>query len=341
MTLYSVDSPQVSRMKFLETIQKHETEFPTEREELLEADKSAVPPGDNVPPAVLAVPDLRIGAPRSVAGSSARQTSPSERTNGNGKPKTLVPIDPDALSLLPDVNSVSVNVEQVNPRLVSITQPRSPYCEEYRNLRTQILNRSKKRKLQAIVVASVGPSEGKSVTAANLSWLFAQTDGVRVLIIDSDLRRPSLSGYLGVQSSSGLSDVLAGKASLTDAMVRLEPAGLYVLPGGEARSDVAELISGPRFAEILKEARSYFDFVIIDAPPLGIFTDASLLINQTDGALLVIRANHTKYKDVDRILESLPRERMLGTILNQSEVPLMDESYYKYSLYDRNEPAGA
>ncbi len=328
-------------MKFLETIQKRESEFPIQPEELVENGEAVNPSGDNVPPSVLAVPDLRIGAPRGSMPHSPDTTPTGVRSNGNGKPRSLVPIDPGSLGELPHVGCVSVNIEQVNPRLVAVTQPRSPYCEEYRNLRTQILNRSKKRKLQAIVVASVGPSEGKSVTAANLSWLFAQADGVRALIIDADLRRPSLGEYLGIRTHSGLSDVLAGTTSLTDAMVRLEPAGLFVLPGGEARSDVAELISGPRFSEILKEARSYFDYVIIDAPPLGIFTDASLLINQTDGALLVIRANHTKYKDVDRILESLPRERMLGIILNQSEVPLMDESYYKYGLYDRNEPLRA
>ncbi len=83
-----------------------------------------------------------------------------------------------------------------------------------------------------------------------------------------------------------------------------------MLPGGEARSDVAELISGNKFKDILAEAREMFDYIIIDAPPLGIFTDATVLINHADGALLVVRANHTRYKEVDRILESLPRERM-------------------------------
>lgn len=322
-------------MKFLRTIQKRESEQPIEREEISRAEIDA--PGDNSPPGLLSAPNLRIGAPRADATVAVQPAPAKTETNGNGRPKQLVPIDTSSTGELPPVREIHVNIEQVNPRLVSIIQPRSPYCEEYRNLRTQILHKSKKRKLQAIVISSVGPSEGKSVTALNLSWLFARADGVRVLIIDSDLRRPSLAGYLGIETGSGLSEVLTGGASLKDSIVRLDPAGLYLLPGGEARSDVAELISGPRFSEILKESRSYFDFIIIDAPPLGIFTDASLLINQADGAMLVIRANHTKYKDVDRILDSLPRERMLGTVLNQSEVPLMDESYYKYGFYDRSE----
>lgn len=326
-------------MKFLKTIQRRENEQPIEREDLVEdAVEEVVAQGENAPPGLLSIPDLRIGAPRQEA-AAAQSTVVVTETNGNGRPKPLVPLDAASIGELPQIRETFVNIELVNPRLVSITQPRSPYCEEYRNLRTQVLHRSKKRKLQAIVIASVGPSEGKSVTAVNLSWLFAQADGVRVLIIDSDLRRPSLAGYLGIETGHGLSEVLTGGASLMDSIVRLQPAGLYLLPGGEARSDVAELISGPRFSEILNEARSFFDFIIIDAPPLGIFTDASLLINQADGALLVVRANHTKYKDVDRILDSLPRERMLGTVLNQAEIPLMDESYYKYGFYDQRTEA--
>ncbi len=321
-------------MKFLKTIQKRESENPIEREEIVTSDDGATgqAPDGNIPPGLLSMLDLRIGVPKAEASDSIiTQNLTAPVLSSAAKP--VLPEKPD--TNLPSMQELAVNIERVNPRVVSITQPRSPYCEEYRNLRTQLLHKNKKRKLQAIVVASVGPSEGKSVTALNLSWLFAQTDGLRALIIDSDLRRPSLADYLGIESKSGLSEVLTGGASLTESIIRLQPSGLHLLPGGAARSDVAELISGPRFAEILDECRRHFDFIIIDAPPLGIFTDASLLINLADGAMLVVRANHTKFKDVDRILDSLPRERMLGTILNQAEVPLMDESYYKYGFYGR------
>jgi capsular exopolysaccharide synthesis family protein len=198
------------------------------------------------------------------------------------------------------------------------------------------LTKSKKpeQRLQAIVVASVGPAEGKSVTALNLSWLLAQTDGINALIIDSDLRMPSLTDYLGIETENGLSEILSGESTLQDSIIKLEPAGLHLLPGGAPRTDVAELISGPRFKEILREAREMFDFVIIDAPPLGIFTDATVLINQSDGALLVVRANRTRYSNVDRVLETLPRERMMGVILNQSE-DVLDESHYNYGYYKK------
>lgn len=237
------------------------------------------------------------------------------------------------LSPLPDFVSWTVDTERVEPRLVAITSPNSSYCEEYRSLRTHVLHKSQRQKLKSIVVASVNPSEGKSVTAVNLSWMLAQTDGVRALIIDSDLRMPSLADYLGIETEKGLSDVLTGDTPLKEAIVKLEPSGLYMLPGGSARQDVTELISGPKFKDILAEAREMFDYVIIDAPPLGIFTDATLLINQADGALLVVRADRTKYKALDRVLEPLPKERLLGVVLNQSD-EVMDESHYNYGYYN-------
>jgi len=234
---------------------------------------------------------------------------------------------------LPDFVSWTVDAERVEPRLVAITHPHSGYCEEYRSLRTHVLHKSQRQKLQSIVVASVNPSEGKSVTALNLSWLLAQTDGIKCLIIDSDLRMPSLADYLGIETDRGLSHILAGEATLAESIVRLEPSGLHILPGGEARNDVAELISGPKFKDLLVEAREMFDYIIIDAPPLGIFTDATVLINHADGAMLVIRANRTRYSEVDRLLEPLPKDRFLGVVLNQSE-SVMDESHYNYGYYN-------
>ena len=234
---------------------------------------------------------------------------------------------------LPDFVSWQVDAGRVEPRLVAITNPTSNYCEEYRSLRTHVLHKAQRQELKSIVVASVNPSEGKSVTAINLSWMLAQTDGVRALIIDSDLRMPSLTDYLGIETEKGLSHILAGEATLKESIVKLEPSGLHILAGGDARNDVADLISGPKFKEILREAREMFDFVIIDAPPLGIFTDATVLINHADGALLVVRANRTKYGALERILEPLPKDRMLGVVLNQSE-DVLDESHYNYGYYN-------
>ncbi|MEO6392720.1 MAG: CpsD/CapB family tyrosine-protein kinase [Pyrinomonadaceae bacterium] len=224
--------------------------------------------------------------------------------------------------------SQDINPARVEPHLVAITQPRSAYCEEYRSLRTHVLHSNRTGKSQAIVVTSAGMGEGKSLTALNLAWLLAQTDGCRALIIDADLRHPCLTDYLGLDPCVGLSDMLQEKVRLEQAVMRLEPSGLHLMTGGEARDDVAELLSGPRFTNILNQARQAFDYIIIDAPPLGIFTDATLLINQADAAMLVVRSGKTKYSLVNRLLDTLPRDRMLGVVVNRSQQQLPENNYY-------------
>jgi capsular exopolysaccharide synthesis family protein len=329
-------------MSILRALQKKQTELNTEASETPMG--TVVPFGRNArrantPPEMFSDKGFKIGIPSlafngqsdSLIGT-ALPDSESEITAGatldaNGSTRT-------AEKRLPEFSVWNVEAERVEPRLVAITQPHSTYCEEYRNLRTQILHKSQRQKLQSLVVASINPSEGKTITALNLSWLLAQTDGVKCLIIDSDLRMPSLTDYLGIETDKGLSDILSGETNLQDSIVRLEPAGLHILPGGEARSDVAELISGPKFKEILRQARAMFDYVIIDAPPLGIFTDATVLINHADGAMLVVRAGKTRYSAIDRVLESLPRDRMLGVVLNQSE-DVLDETHYNYGYYKK------
>ncbi len=292
---------------------------------------------DNKPPDIF-TKDLKIGTPslafNGQSNSTIGKALPDLKTETTaGATLNAVGATRIVEKHLPEFAQWEVEAERVEPRLVAITHPNSNYCEEYRSLRTQILHKSQRQKLQSIVVASINPSEGKSVTALNLSWMLAQTDGIKALIIDSDLRMPSLTDYLGIQADKGLSHILSGNATLNESIIKLAPAGLHLLPGGEARSDVAELISGPKFKEILRQAREMFDFIIIDAPPLGIFTDATVLINHSDGAMLVIRAGKTRYSMVDRIMETLPRDRMLGVVLNQSE-DVLDETHYNYGYYN-------
>jgi protein-tyrosine kinase len=230
-----------------------------------------------------------------------------------------------------------ISAARVEPHLVAITQPRSPYCEQFRSLRTRVLQAGEREQMRVFVITSSGIGEGKTLTALNLAWLLAQTEGVRALIIDSDLRQPCATDYLAVDAPMGLSEVLGGKIGLQQAIVRLNPAGLYLLPGGKARDDVAELLSGPTFESVIKEARRMFDYVIIDAPPLGIFTDANVLISRADGALLVVRAGKTRYGMLDKLMEQLPRERMLGVVLNRADEKLESGSYYYQQRYYRRE----
>jgi capsular exopolysaccharide synthesis family protein len=237
----------------------------------------------------------------------------------------------------PEFISLDVSAARVEPHLVAVTQPASPHAERYRSLRTRVLHAGERKKMQAFVITSAGIMEGKTLTSINLSWLLAQTDGVRALLIDGDLRQPCAADYLGIDAPTGLSEILAGEATLDETIIRLEPAGLHLLPGGSSRDNVAELLSGPKFSAVLKEVRRMFDYIIIDAPPLGIFTDATVLISRADGALIVARSGKTRYAALDRLLEPLPRERILGVVLNGADERLDEQSYYYKRRYVRRE----
>jgi len=280
-------------------------------------------------PGLLADEGLRIGG---AATATETEQSSEHRFDGG----TFDVPEANGSKLDPHVlqagTTATIDVDRVNRHLVAITDPKSAFAEEYRDLRTTLLHKSKKQRLRTIAIVSVAPEEGKSVTALNLAWLLAQTEGVRALLIDGDMRRPSICKYLGLDDRPGLSELLDGEIALKDALVKLEPSGLNLLPGGRARSDVAEQISGPNFAGMLDEIQRSFDFVIMDAPPLGVFVDAKVLIDQADGALLVLRRDFTNYKEIDRILEGLPRQRMLGVVLNQAEETLISGRYY-YDQY--------
>jgi capsular exopolysaccharide synthesis family protein len=196
--------------------------------------------------------------------------------------------------------------------------------------------------MRSLVVTSAGIAEGKTLTALNLGWLLAQTEGVRALVIDSDLRRPCATDYFGIDAKQGLSEVLGDQLRLEDAIVRLDPAGLHLLPGGKPRDDVAELLSGPTYERVLAQAQRMFDYIIIDAPPLGIFTDASVLMSRADGALLVVRAGKTRYSLVDKLLEQIPREKVLGVVLNRAgEQPESNNYYYQYRYANREQVNGS
>jgi Mrp family chromosome partitioning ATPase len=203
--------------------------------------------------------------------------------------------------------SYDISPARVEPHLVAVSQPRSAYCEQFRALRTRILQAGERTQMRAMVVTSTGVAEGKTLTALNLGWLLAQTEGIRALVIDSDLRRPCATDYFGIDAREGLSEVLGGRLRLEDAIVRLDPAGMYY-------------------------------YIIIDAPPLGIFTDANVLMSRADGAMLVVRAGKTRYSHVDKLLDQIPREKVLGVVLNRAEEQPDSTNYYYQYRYSKREP---
>lgn len=209
--------------------------------------------------------------------------------------------------------------------------PSSPIAESFRTLRTSILLSTAPRPPQSILVTSSQPGEGKTSTSLNLAQSLAQRGG-KVLIIDSDLRKPGIARVLGLQASKGLSGVLTGAYSLDEALIYVEPpVSLWVLTSGPNPPNPAELLSSPAMEELLKDLRSRFDYLVLDSPPLLAVTDATVLSALVDGVVLVVESGNTPRNALVRSFRMLQDAggRVLGTVINKMN--LRHDGYYGYS----------
>ena len=229
----------------------------------------------------------------------------------------------------------------VRPLVVQVGS-QSPRAEAFRQLRTNLQFADIDTPLRSLVVTSSIAGEGKSTIACNLAITLAQA-GVRTFIVEADLRRPKLAGYLGVEGAAGLTSVLMSAASLDDV---LQPWGrhpLWVLPSGPLPPNPAEILGSHQMRDLLKSLQDKADIVVIDAPPLLPVTDSAVIARVTDGALLVIEARRTKREQVSRSLAALRNvdAKVLGTVLNKAPARGPDADTYGYgsSYYSSNEEA--
>src|SRR5262245_373170 len=228
---------------------------------------------------------------------------------------------------------------RLHQRLILLTEPMAPECEQYRTLRTQLFHAAEKRETQVVVITSALAGEGKTSTALNLALAIAQSKENRVLVIDGDLRRPNVASYLGMRPKAGLSEVLKGEIDALDSIICVEEPELYVLPVSHEATNPTELLSSERFAEAIRELRDYFDFILIDSPPVLPFADSRLLSNHSDAVILVIRAEKAHYETVEKAVEILPSGRILGVVLNGAD-RIKEADYYDYYYTQREQSRG-
>jgi len=209
----------------------------------------------------------------------------------------------------------------------------SPHAEAYRVLRTNVLFTRKDEKANCITVVSGGAGEGKSTTILNLATVFAQ-NGNKVLLVDSDLRRPSLHKRLGLTNSLGLTNYLLGQNKLEEVVQTTLLENLHFLPSGRLPSSALGILNSPQMKDFIKEAKSRYDFVFFDAPPIMGVSDATVLASGADLAILVIQ--YRKYPQSLAIRSRQMVEkvggRLLGVVLNNINLA-SDASYYYYSGY--------
>jgi len=218
---------------------------------------------------------------------------------------------------------------RIHPRLILLTDPQAPECEQYRTLRTQLFHAAEKKQLQTVTITSTLAGEGKTSTVINLALAIAQSKEKRVLVIDGDLRRPNVAAYLGVRAKTGLGEVLAGEAEVLDTIFTVDGQELYVLPVSREVANPTELLSSERWAGMMAELCRYFDFILVDSPPVMPFADVRLLANHTDAVMLVVRAGLAPYETVEKAIEALPGGKMLGVVLNGAEQG-KEAGYYDY-----------
>ena len=172
--------------------------------------------------------------------------------------------------------------------------------------------------MNALLVTSPGAGDGKTTTSANLALTMAQDFSHRVILVEADLRRPTLAGLCGVSPDRGLVDVLIGGAALEDVLVRIPDQNLFVLPAGQVTSRSTELLGSTIMARLIETLRNRFDRLVIDSPPVTL-ADTHVLARLVDGMLIVVRAGVTSKPALEHALEGIERERIAGLVLNDIE----------------------
>jgi len=237
------------------------------------------------------------------------------------------------------LRGIAIERSRISDKLVSLVAPDSYAADQYRTLRQVVERRRRENGDQVIGVTSPCPGDGKTITALNLAGALAQSAGARVLIIDADLRRPSVADCLGLQRplSPGLSEAILDSTCELAAVVRsLDPFNLSVLPAGSSHSMPYELLNSPRLEALLRDARRQYDCVLIDTPPAVPFPDCRLIERVVDSFLLVIAAHRTPRKLVAEALNLLDPGKLVGAVFNADDQSRASAYGYYGSYYNRN-----
>jgi non-specific protein-tyrosine kinase len=244
---------------------------------------------------------------------------------------------------VPNLAVVPYDSAAAKSPLVTQARNQTARAEAFRTLRTNLQFVDLDQPPRSVVVTSAVAGEGKSTSACNLAITLAQA-GIRVALVEGDLRRPRVADYMGVEPSVGLTSVLIGRATLAQALQPWADPRLAVLASGPIPPNPAELLGSGHMIALLRELQSQADVVVVDAPPLLPVTDAAVLSRVTDGAVLVVRAGRTKRDQLASAVSALRTvdARLLGTVLNMVPAKGPDGMGYGYGYgYDTRWPPAA
>ncbi|MCE4955677.1 CpsD/CapB family tyrosine-protein kinase [Macrococcoides caseolyticum] len=220
-------------------------------------------------------------------------------------------------------------------KLITHLYPKSTTSEQYRMIRSNLMFSGVDNEINKIVVTSAAPSAGKSTTAANLAVAYAQA-GKRVILIDGDLRKPTVQYTFETKNVSGLSNLITDQITLEQAIQTTQIENLSIMTSGPIPPNPSELLSSNRFKEILTKIRGIFDIIIIDTPPVLAVTDAVVMSTLVDGTILVTNVETNNKHHLIKAKEVLLKSdaNILGIVLNNVEKNSNDDYYY-YEYYGK------
>ncbi len=256
--------------------------------------------------------------------------SAKKREDGDTAAQTPLPPPLPAASFDSDFK-----LQVKNPLIATLCDPHSPASEEYRKLKSSLTAFMRKDQFKnVIMVTSSVACEGKSITALNLAITLAQEFDHTVLLVDADLRKPSLHDYLGMETGKGLSDYLAGEAVLGDLLIRIGIGRLTFLPAGTPIRNPVELFSSQKMKVFVAEIKKRYPdrFIIIDTPPVLPFAETRLLGALVDGIVFVVREGQTTLENINESINALGKSKLVGTVYNDASAESLNERYH-YHYY--------
>ena len=220
-------------------------------------------------------------------------------------------------------------VQAAARKLVTNVNPKSVVSEQFRTLRTNINFSMPDQEIQTILFTSASPGEGKSTVAANTAVVFAQ-EGKRVLLVDADMRKPTVHYTFHMTNTLGLSNLLTRQASLTEVVKESEIERLHVITCGPIPPNPAELLGSRTMNKVIEEMKEHYDIILFDAPPVLSVTDGQILSNKCEGSVLVMSAGQTEKENIVKAKEALvsSQANIIGAVLNN--FTLEKDHYYQY-----------
>jgi len=215
-------------------------------------------------------------------------------------------------------------------KLICLTAQESFGAEKFRFLGVRLRQMQQSRPLKKVLITSTIPEEGKSTVAANLATILARRQQPKILLLEGDLRRPSLGKQFGLGNLPGLSEWLQGEPRPIQHIYRLEESNLWFLPAGHPPMNPLELMQSGRLSELLNQLSGWFDWIVIDSPPILPLGDTSVWARLADGIVLVTREGTTKRRMLQRGLQALEQSKLLGAVVNSSANTDHSNYYQRY-----------